>query len=349
MTELNMLYGGNDDNLLSDNLDSAYSSQKLNKLSANDMMLYGEEKTNKNQYNPNISLASQVQGPGVSSNANNSQIQQPVQLQQQNIHVPQIQHSHNQQSAQQFYLNSQYDNQLKNSNSRGIDLATLSGELNSKTEFDISSRSFCSKPDIIIIARGGGSIEDLLPFNDEDLVKAIFNSTIPIISAVGHETDTTLIDYVSDIRAPTPSAAAEMAVPVLKDLQTLNENLGKRLVNYFANLFDNKKNSLGNLANNLVHPQKKLLELEHNFLQLFLQLKNNFNHNLKSKEQDLKLLSSHIKKPSNQYENWQNRINFLNKNLQIGGQNFLKNYHSKINFCENLLISYDYKKVLARG
>jgi len=242
-----------------------------------------------------------------------------------------------------------YFNQLKNSNSRGIDLSMLSGELNSKTEFDISSRSFCSKPDIIIIARGGGSIEDLLPFNDEDLVKAVFNSAIPIISAVGHETDTTLIDYVSDIRAPTPSAAAEMAVPVLKDLQTLNENLGKRLVNYFANLFDNKKNSLGNLANNLVHPQKKLLELERNFLQLFLQLKNNFNHNLKSKEQDLKLLSSLIQKPSNQYENWQNRINFLNKNLQISGQNFLKNYHSKINFCGNLLISYDYKKVLARG
>ncbi|MES2678130.1 MAG: exodeoxyribonuclease VII large subunit [Pseudomonadota bacterium] len=205
------------------------------------------------------------------------------------------------------------------------------------------------KPDVIIIARGGGSVEDLLPFNDEDLVKAVFNSTIPIISAVGHETDTTLIDYAADMRAPTPSAAAEMAVPVLKDLQNLSDNLGKRLANYFGNLFENKKNNLSNLANNLIHPRQKLADLEQNFLQLFLQLKNNFNHHLRSKEQDLKLFSSHIQKPSNQYDNWQNRINFLNKNLQNNGQNFLKNYQNKISLCSNLLISYDYKNVLARG
>ena len=206
-----------------------------------------------------------------------------------------------------------------------------------------------AKPDVIIIARGGGSVEDLLPFNDEDLVKAVFNSKIPIISAVGHETDTTLIDYVADVRAPTPTAAAEMAVPTLKDLQILNDNLGKRLANYLNNSLDNKKNNLHNLANNLTHPQKKLSDLERNFLQAFLRLKSNFSHNLRNKEQDLKLLASHIQKPSNQYENWQNRINFLNRSLQINSQNFLKNSYSKINLCANLLTSYDYKNVLARG
>jgi exodeoxyribonuclease VII large subunit len=114
------------------------------------------------------------------------------------------------------------------------------------------------RPDLIIVARGGGSLEDLMPFNEEIVVRAAAASAIPLISAVGHETDTTLIDHASDRRAPTPTAAAEMAVPVRLDLVAELGGKAARLTGGLSRLFTERRLQLGGLARGLPDPQDLL-------------------------------------------------------------------------------------------
>lgn len=113
------------------------------------------------------------------------------------------------------------------------------------------------RPDLIIVARGGGSLEDLWGFNEEIVARAAVASDIPLISAVGHETDTTLIDFVSDMRAPTPTAAAEMAVPVRLDLMAWVDQQGARLSASLSNGLSQRQQRLRDLSRGL--PQKDSL------------------------------------------------------------------------------------------
>ena len=171
--------------------------------------------------------------------------------------------------------------------------------------------NYSEQPNVIIIARGGGSAEDLMVFNDEKLAFAVFESKIPIVSAIGHETDHTIIDFVSDLRVPTPTAAAEKVVPVKNELimqvnrysnRLLNSinskiNYSVNLFNYFGRLlkdpkyiFDNYKEKFKTINKNLSNSFKLLInkkdnQLQHNYLQLklpyeFLNLKKNQSQNL---------------------------------------------------------------------
>src|SRR5690606_35665967 len=110
------------------------------------------------------------------------------------------------------------------------------------------------RPDLLIVARGGGSIEDLWGFNEEIVVRAVAASTIPVISAVGHETDTTLIDHVSDMRAPTPTAAAEAAVPVRTELIAYVDDHGHRMRNCVRRTLANDRDRLRAAAAGLPRP-----------------------------------------------------------------------------------------------
>jgi exodeoxyribonuclease VII large subunit len=112
------------------------------------------------------------------------------------------------------------------------------------------------RPDLLIIARGGGSLEDLWAFNEETVVRAAANSDIPLISAIGHETDITLIDFVSDKRAPTPSAAAEMAVPVRTDLIETLATLGVRLNRAINRSYADNRRDVEGLIKGLANPSR---------------------------------------------------------------------------------------------
>ena len=154
-----------------------------------------------------------------------------------------------------------------------------------------------NKPDVIIIARGGGSTEDLMAFNDEQLAVAVSTSDIPIISAIGHETDTTIIDHVSDLRASTPTAAAELVVPVKLELTNIVGGLNQRMIYGMDNIFKENLTNLNNLISYLKTPQQIIDSFKERLNYMGAGLKRNLQNNVQMISRDFSALTNSLKLP----------------------------------------------------
>ena len=172
------------------------------------------------------------------------------------------------------------------------------------------------QPELIIIARGGGSTEDLMTFNDENLAFAVFESLIPIISAIGHETDTTIIDYVADVRASTPTAAAEKAVPVKNELKQLVSTLEQRLNFLIKGRIKSDKNYVENLNKFLKAPNLVINIFRDKLTKAYADLKGEINNQINKKNLILNNFDKIIKPPLSKIELNKSLLNNLNKNIE---------------------------------
>jgi len=172
------------------------------------------------------------------------------------------------------------------------------------------------QPELIIIARGGGSTEDLMAFNDENLAFAVFESSIPIISAIGHETDTTIIDYVADVRASTPTAAAEKAVPVKNELKQLVLTLEQRLNFLIKGRIKSDKNYLENLNKFLKAPNLVINIFRDKIIKAYADLKSEIKNQINKKNLILNNFDRVIKPPLYKIELNKSLLYNLSKNLE---------------------------------
>ncbi|HOX14960.1 MAG TPA: exodeoxyribonuclease VII large subunit, partial [Smithellaceae bacterium] len=207
------------------------------------------------------------------------------------------------------------------------------------------------KVDIIIIARGGGSLEDLAPFNDEALAREIFRSSIPIVSAVGHETDFTICDFVADLRAPTPSTAAELVVPERTDLRNSLYNLRQRLVAAQRRHLDAQKERLASLHARFKDPRRFLVD----FSIRLDDLRERVQRALRQRTQLLQNKLRHLelglqsRNPERQVREKRILLNNLEKDVINGWKCYLRDLEERLKKNAALLSSLSPLAVLQRG
>ena len=214
---------------------------------------------------------------------------------------------------------------------------------------ELTDETNIKKPDLLIVARGGGSLEDLWSFNEEIVVRSVFKSSIPIISAVGHETDTTLIDFVSDLRAPTPTAAAEMAVPVRDELLARINEINLRFKISFNNKLKNNKDRLNSLIRLLGKPDQIF---ENNTQKLdftFKDIENLFKGIFMYKKNQIIQHSQRLVPPKVLISNLLSKQQLFENRFKNNLENIMKMKEIKLNSLGQLLEASSFNKVLERG
>ena len=205
------------------------------------------------------------------------------------------------------------------------------------------------RPDVLIVARGGGSFEDLMPFQEENVVRAVANCSTPIISAVGHETDTTLIDYAADLRAPTPTGAAEKAVPVRQELLTELLNKEARLNSSLTTQITHKSQHVATIARALPHPQRlydmQAQKLDHLDHKLSTGLKSAY----QLRSQQLDSWSSRLPHPRHSMSIAQTRLSPIALRLDTSYSTFVERQDKRLEGLSQLLETLSFKSILKRG